>query len=326
MLDHAVQVFSAEHYNRLLHGWACAAAPVHDPVTGAILGAIDLSGSFRTAHPHTLALVTAVARAAEQQLIRDRRRSEAELIARYVDRVSAAGGRPSALLAADGRVLAASPRHWLGPCSDLVPREGPTVLPDGTNAVFEPAFDGAWILWSVQARVRRAPRHVLVIRALGAERPALQLAGRPLALSARHAELLTVLALKPEGLSARALARCLYGGPASPVTVRAEVARVRRVVGDLVLAQPYRLTAEVRADFLEVERLLGRGHLRPALSRYRGPLLPRSRAPAVVARRAALEAAVAEARRRIATPRNPPLIANGSTPRWNPAACPLPPT
>lgn len=305
VLDHAVQVFSAEHYNRLLHGWACAAAPVHDPVTGAILGAIDLSGSFRTAHPHTLALVEAVARATEQQLLRDRRRSEAELIARYVDRVSAAGGRPSALLAADGRVLAASPRHWLGPCSDFVPREGPTVLPDGTDAVFEPAFDGAWILWSVGTRARRPPRHVLVIRALGAERPALQLAGRPLPLSARHAELLTVLALRPEGFSARALARSLYGGATSAVTVRAEIARVRHVVGDLVAAQPYRLTADVRADFLEVERLLACGRIRPALSRYRGPLLPRSRAPAVVTRRVVLEAAVASARRRLQPPRNP---------------------
>jgi hypothetical protein len=180
------------------------------------------------------------------------------------------------------------------------------VLPDGTNAVFEPAFDGAWILWSVHPRVRRPPRHVLVIRALGAERPTLQIAGRPLALTARHEELLMVLALKPAGVSARALARCLYGGAASPVTVRAEVARLRRVVGDLVAAQPYRLTAEVRADFLEVERLLARGRIRPALGLYRGPLLPRSRAPAIVARRAALEAAVAEARRRLqpsATPR-----------------------
>src|SRR5439155_1523435 len=192
-LDHAVQIFSAEHFNRLLHGWTCAAAPVHDPVTGAILGVIDLSGSFRTAHPHTLALVSAVARAAELQLARERVRRDAELVARYVDRLSAAGR-----------------------------------------------------------------------------------------------------------------GRCLYGGRASPVTVRAEVARLRRVVGDLVDAQPYRLTAEVRADFLEVERLLARGRVAAALDRYAGPLLPRSRAPCVVARREALAAAVARAR--VATPRNPPRI------------------
>jgi transcriptional regulator of acetoin/glycerol metabolism len=81
-LDHPLQVFSAEHFNRLLHGWTCAAAPVHDPVSGAILGVIDLSGSFRTAHPHTLALVSAVARAAELQLVCERRSRDAELVAR----------------------------------------------------------------------------------------------------------------------------------------------------------------------------------------------------------------------------------------------------
>jgi GAF domain-containing protein len=305
-LDHPVQIFAAEHFNRLLHGWTCAAAPVHDPVTGAILGVIDLSGSYRTAHPHTLALVSAVARTAELQLARERQRRDADLIAHYVERLSAAGRRPSALVAADGRVLAATPRGWLGPCFDFKAREGRTRLPDGTQALLEPATGGAWIVWSVRSGERRAPRHVLVIRALDAPRPALKLAGRPLAVSERQAELLTVLALHPGGLSARALGRCLYGGTANPVTVRAEVARLRRVVGDLVDAQPYRLTAEIRADFLDVERLLARGRVGAALDRYAGPLLPRSRAPCVLARREALAAAVARAR--VATPRNPPRI------------------
>jgi hypothetical protein len=305
-LDHPVQIFSAEHFNRLLHGWTGAAAPVHDPVTGAILGVIDVSGSFRTAHPHTLALVSAVADAAELQLARERRRRDAELVARYVDRLSAAGRRPSALLAADGRVLAATPRGWLGAFFDLDLREGRTTLPDGTRAMLEPASDGAWIVWCVRTGERRSPRHVLVIRALNAPRPGVELACRPLAVSERLAELLTVLALHPEGLSARELGRCLYGGRANPVTVRAEVVRLRRVVGDLVDAQPYRLTAEVRADFLDVEWLLARGRIAAALDRYAGLLLPRSRAPCVVARREALAAAVARAR--VATPRNPPRI------------------
>src|SRR5262249_60450400 len=117
--------------------------------------------------------------------------------------------------------------------------------------------------------------------------PGLRLAGRPLPVSERQAELLTVLALHPGGLTAKELARCLYGGAANPVTVRAEVARLRRVVGDLVAAQPYRLTAQVRADFLDVEQLLERGRARAALDRYAGPLLPRSRAPCIVARREA---------------------------------------
>ena len=305
-LDHPLQVFSAEHFNRLLHGWSCAAAPVHDPVSGAILGVIDLSGSFRTAHPHTLALVSAVARAAELQLARERRSRDAELVARYLDRLPAAGRRASALVAGDGRVLAATPRGWLGSCVELDAGEGRTVLSDGTPALVEPAGDDAWIVWVMHARERRAPRHVLFIRALAAASPALRLAGRPLPLSERQAELLTVLALHPAGLSARALARCLYGGAAKPVTVRAEVARLRRVVGDLLDAQPYRLTAEIRADFLDVERLLERGRVRAALDRYAGPLLPRSHAPCIVARREALDAAVARAR--VATRRNPQRI------------------
>ncbi|MBS1891598.1 MAG: GAF domain-containing protein, partial [Actinobacteria bacterium] len=37
-LDQPVQIYSAEHFSRLLHGWTCAAAPLHDPDTGELLG------------------------------------------------------------------------------------------------------------------------------------------------------------------------------------------------------------------------------------------------------------------------------------------------
>jgi transcriptional regulator of acetoin/glycerol metabolism len=75
-LDEPVQIYSAEHFSRLLHGWTCAAAPIHDPLTGETLGAIDLSGDFRTAHVHGLPLVTAVASAAEAWLAAERRGAE----------------------------------------------------------------------------------------------------------------------------------------------------------------------------------------------------------------------------------------------------------
>ena len=291
-LEHAVQVFSAEHFNRLLHGWTCAAAPVHDPESGAILGVIDLSSSFRNAHPHTLALVSAVAQAAEAQLQRERARREAGLVEFYIDRLSAAGRRPSALVAADGRVLASSPRTWLG---GRVEFEDGATLPDGTRAALEPIADGARIVWSVRSHGRRVPRRLLSVRALGAEAPALHLAGAALPVTPRQAELLVVLAMSPAGLSARELARALYGPGANAVTVRAEVARIRRVAGELVHAQPYRLTADVRADFLDVERLLARRRVVTALERYAGPLLPRSTAPAIAARRNALERALRDA-------------------------------
>ena len=41
--DHAVQVFAAEHFNEVVQEWTCAAAPVHDPETGKVLGIVDLT-------------------------------------------------------------------------------------------------------------------------------------------------------------------------------------------------------------------------------------------------------------------------------------------
>ena len=83
-LDHPLQIFSAEHFSDLFHGWTCSAAPIHDPCTGAVLGAIDLSGNFRTAHPHSMSLVTAVARLVETQLALEAARRDAYLRERYL--------------------------------------------------------------------------------------------------------------------------------------------------------------------------------------------------------------------------------------------------
>ncbi|QCQ92213.1 helix-turn-helix domain-containing protein [Rhodococcus sp. SGAir0479] len=67
-LDHSVQIFAAEHFNRAMHSWSCSAAPVHDPATGRILGALDITGGPRVAVPEALALVRATAAAAEGEL------------------------------------------------------------------------------------------------------------------------------------------------------------------------------------------------------------------------------------------------------------------
>jgi hypothetical protein len=183
-LRHPVQIFSAEHFNRLLHGWTCAAAPVRAPASGAILGVIQLAESFRKAHPHTLALVAAVAQAAEAHLARERHRHESRLVERYIDRLGAAGRRASALVDADGRVLAASPRGWPGERVELQDGDGPATLPDGTRVVLEPFADGARVIWAVRGRRRQPPQHVLDIRALGVESPSMHLAGRPLSVTA----------------------------------------------------------------------------------------------------------------------------------------------
>ena len=43
-LDEPVTIKSAEHFVRPVQRWSCAAAPVHEPGSGAILGVIDVTG------------------------------------------------------------------------------------------------------------------------------------------------------------------------------------------------------------------------------------------------------------------------------------------
>ena len=61
-------VFSAEHYAPIVHNWVCWAAPVHDPVTGAQLGVIDLSTTWERTHPIGLATARVMARLIEGAL------------------------------------------------------------------------------------------------------------------------------------------------------------------------------------------------------------------------------------------------------------------
>ena len=63
--DRPEMVFSAEHYAPIVHNWVCWAAPVHDPVTGAQLGVIDLSTTWDRSHPIGLATARVMARLIE---------------------------------------------------------------------------------------------------------------------------------------------------------------------------------------------------------------------------------------------------------------------
>ena len=92
-LDHVMQVLGAEHYSRVVHPWSCTAAPVHDPVSGAIIGVIDVTGGDGAAAPHLLPLMEATLAAveAELQLAALKRRIEQDRGARSRTR------RPSAV-------------------------------------------------------------------------------------------------------------------------------------------------------------------------------------------------------------------------------------
>jgi transcriptional regulator of acetoin/glycerol metabolism len=220
-LDHEVQIFAAEHFRHTVQRWTCAAAPIHDPATGRILGVVDVTGGDVVAHPHSLALVRAAARAAEGAL-----------------------------------------RWRTSPASGLA-------VP--------------------------VPREAVQLLALGRADGELRDSGRTVRLSRRHTEIMIVLAEHPEGVSGERLADLLYDDDTSPTTLRVEIARLRRIVGDVLESRPYRLAVPVRADFLDVEAALRRRDVAAAVAGYAGPLLPGSEAPGVATRRRWLEVALRSA-------------------------------
>ena len=244
-LDHPVQIFSAEHFNRRLHGWTCSAAPIHDPETHEILGVLDLSGSFRTGHPHSLSLVAAVARVVEDRLAAERASRDERLKALYLDRVARGVRERTALVTRAGRVLAASPRGWLGSRIRL-PKGERLTLPTGEQVLAEPIRGAAdAILIRAGRRGARRPRPKLAVQALGHGRAVVELDGDTFELSPRHSEIVALLAAHPEGLTSRELAHELYGPGGKRVTVRAEMSRLRRVLGPVLARNPYRLDAEI---------------------------------------------------------------------------------
>ncbi|MBZ9640279.1 GAF domain-containing protein [Streptomyces sp. PSKA30] len=234
-MNRPVQVFAAEHFARRVQPWTCAAAPVHDPRTGRVLGAVDITGGDGLAHPHSLGFVQAVARAAESHL-----------------------------------------------------------------ALLAPERPGA-----------RGPE----LAVLGRDEALLTTDGRRIRLSRRHSEILVLLSRHPEGLTGQELLCALYEDESvTPVTLRAELARLRQVLGpELLASRPYRLTTPLESDVAVVERQLAAGAVTYALTAYAGPLLPASQAPAVVRHRRRLADGLRAA---LIARRDPDLLANWAHAPW----------
>ncbi|MEE4544864.1 transcriptional regulator [Streptomyces sp. V4-01] len=120
--------------------------------------------------------------------------------------------------------------------------------------------------------------------------------GAPLHLPPRQVEILTLLALEPDGFSPERLRDALYGDrPVTASTFKAEVSHLRRALQGAVATRRYALTAPVDCDAVQLLRALERGDTATAVDLYRGPLLPLSEAPGVLAWRAQLEVVVREA-------------------------------
>lgn len=290
--DQPVQIHSAEHLVRRIHAWTCAAAPVHDPDTGKLIGAVDVSGPLRTVHPAMMALVTAAAQLAEGQLRVRMAAADEQLRARNMRHLIALGDAPGALLTPTGRVLAVQPLAWLPDRLDISAGVDRIELGDGREAVVE-QLDEGYLLRIPGTLGRNRPKVRLTL--MGSE-PTAVVGGRQIALTLRRAEVLALLLLHPTGLTAEQLMLQLYGDEGNPTTVRAEMHRLRNLLGPGVLdTKPYRIIADVSGDVTEVQAAVRIGDLATALTLYSGPLLGRSDAPALRAEREELDATLRRA-------------------------------
>jgi signal transduction histidine kinase/transcriptional regulator of acetoin/glycerol metabolism len=195
--DHALQVFAFEHFNESHHQWFCSGAPVHDPVSGQIVGLVDLSSLWKIAHPRSLELVSAAARTMERCLLDNRRDQDARLRRRYGDLMTRS---TDLLVDRDGYVLDGDEPRRRSPLE--VPNGGgEIVLGDGSAAVAEalgtgeaylvrrPGSRGAKSI-GVQALERAEKR----ARELATEQAALRQVATLVARESSPDQLLTVVA------------------------------------------------------------------------------------------------------------------------------------
>jgi len=83
-----VHVHAAEHFCAGIKRWTCAAVPVCEPGTGAILGVLDISGLAPTHHGNNLTLAVAAARQIETMLASVWTQERARLLEACLTRLS----------------------------------------------------------------------------------------------------------------------------------------------------------------------------------------------------------------------------------------------
>lgn len=234
-LSKPVSVTRAEHFRSSVKGWSCAATPIHDPVSGGLLGVLDITGGDSLVVPQTQAMIHAAARLAEAELARELDRQRAGLELRGQEHSRPASGVMLVL-------------EVLGRSSALLSIDA------GSSSV---------------SRLRLSPR---------------------------HSEILLLLASTPHGLSGDELTVLLYPDDGGSSTLRAELNRLRQLLGgELLSSRPYRLAATVTGDWVGVEGALSAGDVRSAAREYRGPMLPRSVAPGVQRLRDHLDSSLRQA-------------------------------
>jgi len=142
------------------------------------------------------------------------------------------------------------------------------------------AFQRVW-------RLAQGERPPLELKLLGEFEVWLE--GRHLDVPPQWGEILAILALdhRPEGLSREQLHLRLMGDRGSPGSLKTALSKMRQRLP--ISRHPYRITLPFSTDVHELLHLLEAQQISDALSKYRGPILPRSDAPCIRSHREIVE-------------------------------------
>ena len=215
-------------------------------------------------HPTTVALVGTAVKLVEASLWRQ-----------YEGRLEALRGVAAPLLSrlsCPGLVV--DDHGWVAAVTGMpsleriaVPRAERPVAIHGVGSCMPEPIPGGWLL---RAGDPAANRTIRLTFDLDARPPRAVVDGSSRwlhPLSTRHAEVLLLLAnAGAKGMDAGALSAALYGDCAHLVTVRAEMSRLRRSLGGLLLARPYRLAPDVHVTLPDLAAsVLVRGSSAPGV-------------------------------------------------------------
>lgn len=235
------RIFGAQHYSRSLHELYCTAAPIHDPRTGEMVAITGLAGPAMNMQPAASTLTAALSTLSEHEVTLAHQRTLAELRYRGCAQLAGLHG-PGLLVDDDGWV--AEGRGCTPPVRVAAPVEEMRQFVPGLGICVVERLGLGWL-------VRPAGPAGPVIAELDLDgEPAITVTGDDApwrtVLTPRHAQILLLLADAGEhGLTSQQLSQMLFGDDKHTVSVRAELSRLRRVVGALVASRPYRLAPRV---------------------------------------------------------------------------------
>lgn len=250
-----VQVSGAEHFSPLAHQWSCTAAPIHDPLTGALLGVVDLTGGDDAVAAHSLALLQAAVAAAESEL-------------RWQSFNQSAGPGPATEFVAPMVSEQGKPGYL------LTRGETPPIAHCDVPRLKVTSPVAAWVSGTAGS-AELSLRHAEILTLLAWHRHGLS-----------SDQLVELLVIDPDAA---------HAGTLRAEMVRLRRAMIDVDAGFVPASRPYRLGEGVLLDALEVADAVDRGDLDAALDAYAGPVLARSEAPGIAEIRAEVSGALRQA-------------------------------